>query len=324
MQKLHSRQILIKRKHIYLFFAILIGLLLIAPSDIAWINDRINYLIYAKDSWAILENRFQNGIIYVLTNEPLFLLINNILSTMGQPETVLTTIIFSSALITLIGLGKISNYNLWVLFFFLFVSLILKNYTMTLRQGLALGIYLIALTNNWKYRDVFKFLSMFVHTSTIIFICFEILEKLLKRINFSFILRLLVSTIFITLIILVIPSVADFLGDRRAEFYSIGISDNVTGLNFLVWLLVGTLYIFLVNNNKYKIFCSYVIIFYLVSYFLFPIGARIFEAVLPVIMATAVSDERREVRILFIVFFLAYGVLLWNSPAGLSGLLSNL
>lgn len=42
---------------------------------------------------------------------------------------------------------------------------------------------------------------------------------------------------------------------------------------------------------------------YIISYFSLEFGARIFENIIPLILVGALTDERKEVRIIFIVFF---------------------
>ena len=306
-----------KKKSIYLVFSVIASFILAQPEDITWARDRINYMNYAEFSQLILERNFSNGILTLLTNEPLFLLINMFMSLLFSPENVVRLIIFLSSLGVLCALGKISKYNIWVLFFFFFLPQIVKNHIIHLRQGLGLCIYLLGLASNKK---ILKYSSMFIHSSFIFLLLFEVLEKLFKRMKFSLSLRLLFSSVLLTCFVLIVPKLALIFGDRRATLYNFTIGHNASGLGFLIWLFVGILYIIVIKKDNVSIISSYGLIFYLISYFLLDFGARIFENIIPLILVVALSDHRKDVRSLFAIFFLLYGLIQWYS-SGLSFLI---
>ena len=302
-----------RRKKIYLIIAILIGVLLIAPKDITWARDRINYLVYAESSWTIMQRYISNGILSFFSNEPLFLGINIILSFVFLPENSLKIIIFTSTLGTLYSLGKISKYNFWVLFFFLFLPQIVQNNVTHLRQGLALSLYLLGLTSNKKYGEIIKYASVFVHISFGFIIIFEFLEAFFKKIKFSSELRIFLSSIFLTAFVFVVPNLALFFGDRRVMEYDFTVTKDASGLGFLLWLIVGMFFIFVIKKNYISSISCYGIMLYLVAYFFLDFGARIFENIIPLILVSALNDDRKEIRITYILFFLFYGAIQWYS-----------
>lgn len=307
----------LKRKRcIFMVIAIFIGLLLISPKDITWAQDRLNYLVYAVDSGNIMQRYISRGIVALLSNEPLFLLINMLLSFVFSPEITLKIIIFTSILGVLYSLGKISKYNIWVLFFFLFVPQILINHTTHLRQGLALSFYLVGITSEKKYGKFIKYSSMFIHTSFAFMLFFEFLEVLFKKVRFDSTLRILLSTISLTGLVLAVPTVAAILGDRRALAYNFTRAQGSSGLGLLIWLLVGGFFIIISKKDHIDITICYGIIFYLASYFFIDFGARVFENTVPLLMAVTLTDSRKKVRILYMLFFLFYGALQWYLRGG--------
>ncbi|MDC3416602.1 EpsG family protein [Aquibacillus salsiterrae] len=310
------------KRNIYLLFSILLGLFLIYPDDITWARDRLNYLTYADSSWVIMQSYLNDSILSFLTNEPLFLLINIILSSFLSPENIVKFIIFLSTVIVLYSLGKLTNYNFFVLILFLLLPQIVKNHVIHLRQGLALSIYLLGLVNNQKrYGSILKYLSVFIHSSFIFLILFEFLEKILKKIKFNFTVRILFSAVFLILFIQLIPNLALLFGDRRSLVYDFSIAESASGLGFLMWLVMGTLFILVVKKDYINTIACYGIVFYLLSYFFLDFSARIFENIIPLILVGVLNIQNIYLKFLFILFFIFYGCLTWYSGGGLNFLM---
>lgn len=302
----------LKRKRvIFLIISIFIALILIAPKDVTWARDRLNYLIYAQSSWNIMQSNLSRGIFNFFANEPLFLTINILLSFVFSPENILRIIIFISAVGVLSSLGKISNYNFWVLVFFLFIPEIIKNHIIHLRQGLGLSFYLVGLTSSKKYGKFIKFSAMFIHTSFVFVILYEFLEAFFKKLELKFSLRILCSSILLIIFIFAVPVLALLFGDRRLLEYNFTMEQEASGLGLLLWLALGSFFIFIIEKNYNNIICCYGIIMYILSYFFLEFGARIFENIIPLILVGVLTDDRKEVRIIFILFFLLYGTIQW-------------
>lgn len=309
---------LMKRKITYLILTALVGILLIAPKDIMWAKDRENYLVYARDSFTILKRSLSKGFFPFLLREPLFLLINVLLGSIFSPEIVIKIIIFVSSFGVLYSLGKISGYNLKIIFFFLFVPQIVKNHITHLRQGLGLSLYLMGLTSDNKYGRAIRYLSVFIHTSFAFIILFEILDVFLKKAKLVYRKRLLVSSFILYIFIFALPKLSSLLGDRRAMQYNFTMAESATGLGFILWLLVGTFFILFIEENYNSTICSYGIVFYLISYFHLDFGARIFENIVPLILGETMSGERNNIEIIFTLFFLLYGLIQWHMRGGLN------
>ncbi|WP_339244663.1 EpsG family protein [Paenibacillus sp. FSL R10-2796] len=301
------------KKILYLLFSVIIGIVLIAPRDITWARDRMNYLVYADYSWDIMQRYISNGIFSFFSNEPLFLGINALLSQMISAENIVRFIIFISTIGVLYSLGKLSNYNFFVLFFFLFVPQILKNHIIHLRQGLGLSVYLLGLVSNKKYGKILRFSSMFIHTSFVFLILFEGLEALFRKSQLKFSSKISLSIIFLIVLVIAVPSLASYFGDRRVLEYSFEMAQGASGFGFILWLMVGSFFILIIKKSYINIICCYGIFMYIISYFSLEFGARIFENIIPLILVGALTDERKEVRIIFIVFFVFFGAFQWYS-----------
>ncbi|KIO68279.1 hypothetical protein B4064_1769 [Caldibacillus thermoamylovorans] len=317
--RINNRSHKIKR-NLYMFFSILIAIFLILPDDITWARDRGNYLNYAEFSELMLQNYLNNGVLSLLSNEPLFLLLNMFLENFLSPENIIKFIIISSIITVAYSLGKITNYNFFVLVLILLVPQVIKNHIIHLRQGLALGIYLLGIVSINKYAKSLKYMAVFIHISLAFLILFEILDKVFKKIKLSFSLRLFVSSTFLVFIIGLIPNLVAIVGNRRISSYDFSMGDSVSGLGFLFWLIVGSLFILFAEKNKINIIASYGIIFYLMSYFFLDFGARIFENIIPLIIAGTLTLKNSYIKLLCILLLITYSSVIWFK-SGLSFLI---
>lgn len=307
-----------QKKFMFIVATIVIAYILISPEDITWAKDRLSYLVYAESSGLIAQRYLSNSLFSLFSNEPLFLGINIMLATIFSSENVINFIIMFSTIGVLLSLGKISKYDFWILFFFMFIPQILKNHITHLRQGLALSIYLIGLVSTKKYLKSLKFFAVFIHTSIVFLLFFEYLDKFFDWLKFNFKLKVLCSVGIFSLLIWVMPKLALLIGDRRAGEYSFQIDESASGLGLLLWIVAGTIFILTMKKDKLTLLCCYGIIFYILSYFSLNFGARIFENILPLIVVVALKDERKMIRIFFICFFLLYGSIQWYSKGGMN------
>ena len=309
----------ITRKQVYIFLALMISLALVAPSNLTWARDRVTYInFYALGSSNVLQWRIQEGFLAVLSNEPLFLIMNIFLAIFLSPEAIVRTIIFLGSFISLIAFGKIAKYNLWMLFFFLFIPNIILKYTAQIRQGLAIGIYTIGLTGlmNKKKWSFLRFISVFIHTSLMFNILLEYMEKFFEKLKLSMRVRAISSFILFLFMPMMIPTILYITNDRRLDEYTFSGYEGASGLGFILWLGIGILYFILSKRNTISNICFYGIIMYLTFYFTLDIGPRIFENIIPIFMATLLADEQKRNRILYIILFFLIGILMWIMGAG--------
>lgn len=266
----------------YKFFIITIVLpysLFFSLLPVEGFSDRVSYLLIAENPLAYLIHYFRiGGLVGVLTNEPVWFAINLLLSLTFEPEIIIRIIVFVSAFWLGYQLAKKNPRNLlFVLFIFLYPQ-ITKNFTIHLRQGLAITIFFIALNPYGvrRYPSI-MFLTSFIHSSFFVINFIFFFNYLCDLLKISSGLRLIVFC-FSTLIgINFLPSVTELLGFRQALQYNFDKVD-VGGLGFLLYsglfILLFHSYSFLKTHSNAVLVC----IFYLLTYFTFPLSARVLES----------------------------------------------
>lgn len=301
------------QKLIYIMLAILIGFLLIAPKDIKWARDRENYLVYAHQGWPLLKYYSASGLTTVLSNEPLFLLINAFIYSFVNEFTTVKIIIFSASVMTLIAMGSMTKYNFLNFLFFGGLPSILINYTTHLRQGLAMAIYLVGIAALLKDKNLkhIRFLTPFIHSSMLFLLFFELSEYALRRLNLKKHIKLLLFVVAIAAMFLFLPSVLKLIGDRRFEAYDFSFKIAGSGLGLIAWLTIGVFYILKTENKHLNIMVSLGMVFYLISYFYLEFGARVLQSILPIMVVTILNDPREWFRYTMSTMLLGFGLFSW-------------
>ncbi|MGB3159709.1 MAG: EpsG family protein [Carnobacterium sp.] len=304
-------------KSIYIGITIIIGLLLIVPPNVTWAVDRLNYLDYANYSHITLGRYYESGFGTVFSNEPLFLLINIFLAFIFSPENILRIIIFSSTFLVLYSLGKKTNFSLWVLSFFVLIPQFNKNHIIHLRQGLALGVYLLSLNQkNNKISWVLKVVAVLIHTSIAFMILFELLDSVIEKLKIKHRYKMLIVAALFFVFVNSFSLISLFIADRRFEEYAFSVATGASGLGFILWLFVGIFFITLAKKTYTNRLCFYGIIFYLVSYYFVEFGARVFENIIPLIIVGMINEENKKIRLLYIAFLIFYGVVQYYTLGG--------
>lgn len=292
-------------------------MLMIQPIDL--FVDRNNYLTYANHSLEIYFRYVDQGIAAVIFNEPGWLGINIFLGSFLSPENVLRVIIFTSSAITAyLVLRHEAKYFLFLILI-LFLPQVLKNNIIHLRQGLAIAVFLFGwFSARQNFRYVFFAFACLIHASFFIIVFLMLLNHFLIRFRLGFELRAAViffGGIFVGFLGLWL---AGFLGARQANEYADGAAD-VSGLGFVFWTVVAGLCAlqgksFLRNNSLQFSF----IIFYLSTYFLLPVTARVFESGLILILLSllGLTSYRRYAFFLALSF---YFIAQWIPRLGLPG-----
>ena len=309
----------LSKKSTYLVIVFLVAISL-ASRPIPWAKDALNYLNYVVYSDVLLDNTITKSFsnpLFFLVNEPFWLFINHLLGSIVQPEMVLRIVIFFSTFLVLLSLGKLTNYSLWTVFFFFIVSQILKNHITHLRQGLALGIFLFGLVIKGRTGLVLRMLSPFVHTSFWFMLFLEFFEQVARKIRLSISVKLLLFAVLTFAIILSLPFIVEIFGDRRFSEYEFRMAQSASFLGFMWWIVLGTLFFLGTRKNKISTLSTYGIVFYLVSYFFLDFGARLFENVVPLILAVMLTSTK-EFKFVFGMLMLLYGALGWYFRGGIS------
>lgn len=290
-----------------LFFALVYASVL-ASFPLEVFKDRQNYLNYATYSDLILLGMFQRGWLSMLANEPVWLLTNIGLARVFTPDMSVRFVIFISAFLTsFILIRQNWKHSIWMIFFLLGPQ-VLKNYTIHLRQGLALSAFLIGYysENRWV-RLAFMAAAGFIHSSFLIISAIGLLAWSAGKIRLSLHWRLAFFLLCFLLIGLTIEVMASGLGARQGERY-LDVDLNVSGLALIFWFAV--LVIFVSRGSafvKANLFAVSILCFYVATYFLSPISGRVFESgmLFVLIAGTKLQGRYRQAFYLIIVIYTA-------------------
>ena len=292
------------------FLAIIYGLFLANLTSLEF-KDRLNYLIFATDSDRILSNFLTKGILPALSNEPIWLLINMGLGHFLAPKEVVQAIIFFSAATTAyIALRADSRNIVWILVFF-FLPQVIKNNIVHLRQGFAVAVFLLGwFSTNRNVRWFFVSLTPFIHAAFFIYILMIILVYLSKRLKLAPDLQTLLYVGAGTVMGASLGYLATIFESRKAQQY-LFTSADISGLGFIFWLGIAMLMVLDGKNFlRQHTFPYAIILFYLSTYFMVEVTARIFESGLLLVLLAGLQLQSWR-KGLFISAILGYGTLLW-------------
>lgn len=290
--------------------AICYGLMLASLPINAFV-DRDNYLTYASASLEIALYYLDQGIWSALFNEPVWLVVNALLGALYSPENVLRILIFFSSLMTAYMVLRHDVKYFVLLILILFLPQVLKNNIIHLRQGLAIAVFLCGWFSGIKnIRYGLFLLACLIHSSFFIVMFLMALNDLLVRLRLGAELRTVVivmSGVFVGFLGLWI---AGLLGARQANEYT---SDGaaVSGLAFAFWASIAVLFFLQGRRFLYDNSLQYsIIIFYLSTYFLLPVTARVFESGILLVFLSLLGLTSYR-KYLFILALLFYFILQW-------------
>lgn len=282
------------------------------------LSDWANYLIYAESAWAQLETLRSISPLVALANEPLWLLINSALALILPPEAVVRMIIFAPAtLVAWLVLRHDPRLFVWLLVILLLPSVI-KNHLIHLRQGTAISVFLLGwFSTRRPVRWLLMGATPFIHASFAFVLPLLWLANAMRRLRLGADLRTLVFASGGILVGTSLAWLAEFIGARQAEEYSFSMA-AVSGLGFLFWFTIFALMCF--EGRRYLreyAFQVGAIIFYLSTYFLIEVTARIFESVLILVLLASLKMTRWR-RVAFLAILVCYGAMQWlmrlNAP----------
>ena len=288
------------------FFAALVFALVLANLPVDQFVDRENYLVYAMNAPEILSSRIGNGYFSFVFNEPVWVLINLILSSVMTAENCVRVIILFSAFSTsyLVLKNSPPEYILVVLAF-IFLPQILKNNIIHLRQGLGVAFFLWGWFSERKMISyLFFFTAALVHSSFIIILFGMVVITLLSGLKISDGIRGLIYISVGIGISLFGLMIASYLGARQAEQYS-EITASTSGFGFLFWSGILLIYILegksFIKENSFSIFFIFI---YLATYFTLPVTGRVLESALLIILLTSLKLRNWAKASFFFIYFI--------------------
>ncbi len=280
------------------------GILASLPLEV--FKDRANYLIYAENSWEILIRYWELSPLVGLSNEPLWLLINAGLASVLSPEAALQIIIFSSAVVVAYQILCREPRNFVWLIILLLMPQVIKNHIIQLRQGVAIAVFLTGwFTNRTLLRWLLIGTAPLIHASFFFVLVLLCLAKFSRRLRLAADLRSILFAGTGLGVGVGLVRFASFLGARQAEQYAFT-KTEVSGLGFVFWSMVFVLMCFQGRSFMRKyIFEFGSILFYLSTYFVIEVTARIFESaiLLVFLVGLQLTGWRRFAFLLAIIIF---------------------
>ncbi|WP_050910877.1 EpsG family protein [Vibrio campbellii] len=307
----------------YLVISVLYGLLLtLLPNEL--FRDRQNYIVYAIDSMKIMD-RYDG--LAILTNEPLFLLLNSFLSNFFKPEAIpLVFVFFTGFTVSFFILYK--GRNALVCFLgFLALLLIPQAFHMqlvVLRQSFAASVMMWAILflGHKKYFKLIVFSLGFIHSSMFIVFFFIVVDGFFRQlVSEKIILRSLFLFIVSIVISLLILPVAQMLALRQATEYSSTLT-GVGGGNFILFsgilIIIFTQYKRRYLNDGHYVMAILGLSIYLGMYFFSPFAGRLMVSFLPFIICLLCYFSNMRALILMVALILLNAAIFKQSIEGAS------
>lgn len=292
----------------YRFFITIIALLYsiyLSDFPMEGIKDRINYLNYVENSIYLIIMNFGKGITTLFANEPVWLLINILLSQFFAPEESVRLIIAIPAFVVAYTVLRYNPKYFIFLLLVLMLPQVLKNHVVHLRQGVAISLFIFAwFMQKGKIRLFLLSLTPFIHASFFFILFLLLLNLIASKLRFALDLKTISFTFAGVILAIMSGIVASGLGARQGSGYD-GMAE-VSGMGFLFWM--GILILYFLQGKKYireYIFAIAILIFYLSSYFLTEVTARIFESGLLIVLLSGLNltDWRKNFFYFFIFLY---------------------
>lgn len=273
----------------FVFCSVIFAFLLtLMPNE--YIRDRANYIIYAKESLNIIE-RYDG--IALFTNEPLFLLLNNVFSFFFDAEIVpLIFVSFIGFTVSYFIFIRSKSVLLTALGFMalIFVPQSFHMLLVVLRQAFTATLLMWCIYYFWHSRCflVLVFLLGFVHSSGFIVFAFLSIDKTFSSlISQSILLRVIFFILISAMISFMIIPLAEVLLLRQATEYQDAVSGGGGG-NFILYMSV----LLVTLSQRKKIHADdgfYVVALvgvsvYIGMYFFSPFAGRLITSFLPLII----------------------------------------
>lgn len=268
--------------------------------------DRCNYLLFPQDSIVIIARNFAAGWLPTLTNEPLWWLLNVCLGSWMEPEHLVRAIIFFPATVLAYKVINSDSRNIIWLLLFLVVPQVIKNYIIHLRQGLAISVFISAwfMEPSWR-RSLMLWSTPFIHASFFFILFLLAFTKATQKIFLTPKLRIFLFLIAGLCIAATLTYVGQMLGARQAYEYEAAV-ENISGLGFVFWFAM--LGVFCSEGKDFiraHVFEIGTITFYLGTYFISPVTARIFESGLLLVLLSGLRLTHWR-RIIFLLMLVSY------------------
>jgi len=294
----------------------LLGALVYATVWALWpgegLRDRENYLAYLENAPIFILGWLEGDILSIISNEPLWILINAGLGLLWSEQLALQILIFVPAAIVAHRMLGVDPKRALLLLAFLLLPQILKHHVIHLRQGLAVAVFLLGwFSTSPRWRWGLLLLTPLLHSSFFFVLLLLGLARLLNRMRAPLIVAWATFLAVGIGVGLSLGSLARAAGARQGEEVEFAAAQGISGVGFLFWLVALTL--LLLQSRQFlrgHLLEIGAVIFYLATYFLSPFTARVFESTLPLVLLAGLR-MRGPGRLLFVAAMLSFGALQW-------------
>lgn len=310
----------INRSVIIAIFSVVYGAMISSfPSE--YFRDRESYIFYANYSDDIFGDYLSKGILPLLSNEPIFLKLNTILSFFFSPSIVPNVFVFVlSATFFYCFFIRCRNFleGFFALCLFLLTPTFLHLQLVVIRQGICSAILLLVciLTCDKKKILTTSFFLGFIHSSFFLITFFLFINYILFLSGAKRKIRLAVLclvTFFISGAYIVI---GNFLGLRQVTQEHLLEQTDVSGLAFLMWLSMLCLILFSKPKNTIeepvKDIAILGLVVYLSMYFTLPFSGRFILSFVPFIFLSSII-RLKLIECLYLIFFIVVNVYILSS-----------
>lgn len=303
------------QSYVFLCMAVTYGFVLSRLPDVQF-RDFSNYLIYADSSSLIILRNAQVGVLSILSNEPLWLILNAGLGLFLDPEKVVRTFIFIGASsVAWLVLRHYPKHFVWLILFLLLPSII-KNFLIHLRQGFAISVFLWGWFSTSRFRRWLLFgLTPFIHASFFIILALIALNWTLRFMRTASDAKIIAFGSAGVAVSLSLGAIAEIMGARQATEYTFDGGDG-SGLAFLLWaMLLGAMLSAKKPWLREHTFEIGLVAFYLITYWHTEVAARIFESGLILVLVSVLTLHGWSKR-MFLAVALGAGALDWALRVG--------
>lgn len=288
----------VRLKSVFSFLIALVNGLFYALLPVELFKDRHNYLVYAEQSGELLSRYIEGGLLDVLFNEPLWLLINLLLSYAFEPSTVVRLFIFISAFTpTFLILNRVSYLYFPIFIFLSFSPYLITNHTQHIRTALAASIFILGFfLKGGALKWLLIVSSALVHVVFFPIVAIYISGYYVTQIKQTRTVAFLLAMTTVTILLYSLPFLEEVA--RHATRYAYDV--NVGGGAFFVWSIILTG--FLLTHRllvKENIFVIVSITFFLIFYFIYPYTRRILDAIFWLVLYSATKLPKLHQSLIF-------------------------
>jgi hypothetical protein len=266
-----------------IFLLFYLFLVLVAVPNTELISDRASYFnSFANASDKINNTSFLS--LSIIFQEPLYLLTVYTLGIFFSVESIALILIGTSSFMSIGSIFKAKPDLLPLIILIFLLPQFMGKYIVHIRQGVAIAIFLTSYFYFNKSLIKSCFIAGLMHISFFIALPILLMMKLTpKGRSASFIISILLVIFSLFLFSQQLFSELVFYLDLRQAKNYLFTSENVSGLGFIYWIAIYTVFFFQKNVYEPRTFSMNIIGLYCASYFFINFLSRLLESFLPLI-----------------------------------------